>query len=180
MKADKVSSVVVADPTGLTKVEDGSILVCSTSTNSVTRWSQQSQSTTQIKIGPNREFLNPTDVFVCNSGEVVIADARGLHLFNSSLVYVKSLNQDEKCFGVAEDDEGRLLTINHEGEGKTKVLFIDKETDKLVKQIDMEGIIKAAIEHLKDELSDLICDNLVSQCISVKVKKGIIYVVGRN
>ena len=135
---------------------------------------------TQIKIGSSREFLNPTDVFVCNSGEVVIADARGLHLFNSSLVYVKSLNQDEKCFGVAEDDEGRLLTINHEGEGKAKVLFIDKETDKLVKQIDMEGIIKAAIEHLKDELSDLICDNLVSQCISVKVKKGIIYVVGRN
>ena len=178
MKADKECSVVVADPTGLTKLEDGSILVCSTGTNSVIRWSQQS--TTQIKIGPSREFLNPTDVLACNSGEVVIADSRGLHLFDSSLVYVKSLNNNEKCCGVAEDDEGRLLTINHEGEGKAKVLFIDKETGKLVKQIDMEGIIKAAIEHLKDELSDLICDNLVSQCISVKVKKGIIYVVGRN
>ena len=37
LKADKECSVVVADPTGLAKLEDGSILVCSTSTNSVIR-----------------------------------------------------------------------------------------------------------------------------------------------
>ena len=89
MKAEEVFSVKVSDPAGLAKLHDGSLLVCNTSTHSVVRCCQKSM--TQIKIGPNREFQNPTDVLACSSGEVVIADARGLHLFDSSLTYVKSL-----------------------------------------------------------------------------------------
>ena len=176
MKAEEVFSVKVSDPAGLAKLHDGSLLVCNTSTHSVVRCCQKSM--TQIKIGPNREFQNPTDVLACSSGEVVIVDARGLHLFDSSLIYVKSLT-DERCSGVAEDDEGRIITIQSSHGKPTRILYFDKMEGKIVKIIDLEDIIEAAIAQLKEEPTHRASDDLVSQCKAVFWKMGTIYVTGK-
>ena len=96
------------------------------------------------------------------SGEVVVRDERRLQLFGAHLQYVKSVADEwiDHCFGLAEDDEGNIITINHNpncedskitAANSTDVFFIDKVSDKVPKRIEMVDLMMDAVGILQNQ-----------------------------
>ena len=73
----------------------------------------------------------------------------------------------DRCFGLAEDDEGRIITINCNSNtvdesrvkitlcNNTDVFFIDKISNKVVKRIEMIDLIEDAVVELQTLQADM-------------------------
>merc|ERR1719186_756338 len=61
-----------------------------------------------------RPFKNPTDLITLSTGEFVVRDDVGLQLFTENGFYIKTLGSKRasKCYGLAEDEYGYIITIN--------------------------------------------------------------------
>ena len=88
-------------------------------------------------VGPR--LHSPSDVLVCMNGDVVIIDKKGLHLFDASLKFTKTLTSEfaGECAGLTEDDQGNILTLQlkqSKGHDKnmskrtTSFIFLDRES----------------------------------------------------
>ena len=143
---------------GVTVLPDRSLLVVCKGANKVSRYSQAGEFLGVLK--PGRELVKPSDILTLNSGELVVRDDRGIQLFGSDLQFIEYVAEEsiDLCYGLAEDDEGRIITINQNPSsysggcgGKitavntTDVFFIDKMTNSVVKRIEMVGLIEEAI-----------------------------------
>ena len=189
MVRDGVLSIVtelmikVPDPTAVTKLKDGSILVCQG--QAVVRYSREGERLpSSVRMPNNKDFCFPNGVIQCRDGDVVISDKRGLHVFNPELLFLKSLLEAEECFGVAEDQHGNILTITRTVSPiSTKVIIIDKESEVHKKVFDMNELIEEVVESLNENLNQEDCHTLLasrmsSQCSSIDFKMGTIYVTG--
>jgi len=158
----------LSNPSGVTKLEDDTILVCCN--NSVFRFSYEGKFLEKLKIANKREFHSPTDLILCQSGEIVITDKNGLHLFDEKLAYKKSLAVGE-CHGVAEDEQGRLITIKNVAEDEvTSVLVLNKETEQVERNFDLSGVIAVAKDDLRES------EELISQCRHIYYKMCALYI----
>merc|ERR1712129_44932 len=96
------------------------------------------------------------------SGEVAVRDERGIQLFDGHLQFVQFVAEEwiDRCFGLAEDDEGRIITINYNANSVeslvkitssscTDVFFIDVASNKVIKRIEMVDLIEDSVELLK-------------------------------
>merc|ERR1719209_537726 len=132
---------------------------------------------------PGRKFVQPSDILTLSSGELVVRDERGLQLFGAHLLFVKSVAEKwiDHCYGLAEDDEGKIVTINHNPGGEdstakitapntTDVFFIDKNSDKVLKRIEMIDLILDAVDSLQNP-------NLMSFCKFLAFSNKKLYVV---
>ena len=177
------------EPNGLTVLEDESVLVCYGS--GITRFDRTGQLLEYVKKGIE-DFSFPTSILRLSDGKVVVVDDKGLHLLDRSLKFNKTLiknplNGDDFCRCAAEDDEGNIMTIksNVSGEGqptKAKIMIIDRDHGKVKKEIDLEEIIKSAMEQM-DQLEDPEepdSDPLSSHCTNLTYKEGKIYITGMN
>jgi len=94
----------------------------------------------------------PTDLLLLKSGQVIVREARGLRLFSPGGQFVRSLGSQTDCsFGLAEDQNGLLITINcNKGReevkvteaGETDIFFINTEKDTVLKRIEMKYLIE--------------------------------------
>ena len=178
----------VKDPVGMCKLSDGSIIVCSSS-EGVGRFDNCGILMDHLNVGENHKFISPSDVIACTDGEVVIADKRGLHLFDSSLKFVKSLAADyiDECHGVTEDDAGNIVTINQNPSDKKRkitapksssIFFIDKSADTLQKIIPLEDLTEAALNERRSAIKNQEVEFLASQFSHITFKKGMLYITG--
>ena len=81
---------------------------------------------------------------------MVVREARGLRLFSADGQFLRSLGSQTDCsIGLAEDQNGLLVTINcNKGmekvevteAGETDIFFIDIEKDKVLKRIEMRDL----------------------------------------
>ena len=169
-------------PMGVTELPDKSMVVVCRDANCVARYNVQGGFLEFLN--PGREFANPSDILTLASCEVLVRDDRGIQLFGSDLQFVKTIAEDwiDHCFGLAEDDEGRIITINHNpsrGDSKLKitapnttdVFFIDKASGRVVKRIELIDLIEDAVEMLQNGCQDM------SACRYVAFKNKKLYVV---
>jgi len=140
-------------PMGVTVLPDRSLVVVCRGANKVSRYSQEGNFLGVVK--PGREFVKPSDILTLASGELVVRDDRGIQLFGSDLQFIKFVAEEtiDRCFGLAEDGEGRIITINQNpssvvkitAANSTDVFFIDKLTSRVVKRIEMVDLIEDAM-----------------------------------
>jgi len=169
-------------PMGVTVLQDKSLAVVCRDANCVARYNIQGGFLEFLK--PGREFVKPSDILTLASGEVLVRDDRGIQLFGRDLQFVKTIAEDwiDHCFGLAEDDEGRIITINNnpcKGDSKVKitapnttdVFFIDKVSDRVLKRIEMIDLIEDAVEMLQNGCQE------TSACRYVAFKNKKLYVV---
>ena len=138
-------------PMSLALGREGELLVVCRGEGGVRRYSREGQFLGRLK--PGRKFSQPSDVLVLSSGLVAVRDELGIQLFGAAGEFLKSLGRDtDRCFGLAEDEEGRLVTINCNEEeetvnvtrpGQTDVFFIDVAKDKVVKRMELEDVVEA-------------------------------------
>ena len=129
-------------PMSMALSREGELLVVCRGEGGVRRYNREGQFLGRL--APGREFDKPSDVLVLSSGLVAVRDELGIQLFGATGEFLKSLGRDtDRCFGLAEDEEGRLVTINcNEGgvtrhvtaPGQCDVFFIDVAEDKVVKR----------------------------------------------
>ena len=175
----------VEGPMGVTVLPDRSLLVVCKGANKVSRYSQAGEFLGVLK--PGRELVKPSDILTLHSGELVVRDDRGIQLFGSDLQFTKFVAEEsiDLCYGLAEDDEGRIITINQNSSNynvgcvvkitavnTTDVFFIDKMTNTVVRRIEMVDLITDAV--------DLIGGNLepdLSACRVLNYRNKKLYVV---
>ena len=140
-------------PMSLALGREGELLVVCRGEGGVRRYNREGKFLGRLV--PGRQFDKPSDVLVLSSGLVAVRDELGIQLFGATGEFLKSLGRDtDRCFGLAEDEEGRLVTINcNEGgemakghvtePGQTDVFFIDVGKDKVVKRMELEDVVEA-------------------------------------
>ena len=120
------------------------------------------------------------------NGDVVIIDKKGLHLFDASLKFTKTLTSEisGECAGLTEDDKGNILTLNIKqsksnekfmSKRTTSIIFLDRESGARKKICDLDDVISEAIEDLGPGHP---AELLMSECCSIKFKLGKIYITG--
>jgi hypothetical protein len=101
---------------------------------------------------PGRPFVDPSDILTLRSGQVAVRDDGGIQLFAADGQFLRRLGREtDRCYGLAEDGEGRLVTINvNENNlnlsvtepGETDVFYIDVNIDKVVKRVELVDVIE--------------------------------------
>ena len=109
----KIAEFEVPEPEGVCLLADGSIAVAAYTQNAVLRFSKTG--TDLIPLESNIGFKKPIDILQLSTGEVVVADYNGLQLFGDDLKFLRTIGGEEcnRFLGLAEDSQGRILTINH-------------------------------------------------------------------
>jgi len=131
-------------PIGMCVLLDGNIAVASTFENKVKIFTSEGKYVTEV-ISPEPPFDRPSDMVTLHSGDFVVRDNTRVQVFSASGNFMKNMWQDrghDKCYGLAQDMEGRLVTImESKRPRKTDLLFFNLGTGELVKKIEMDDII---------------------------------------
>merc|ERR1712096_524224 len=101
------------------------------------------------------------------SGEIAVRDERGIQLFGRNLEFIMFLAEEviDRCYGLAEDDDGKIITINCNTvvggivkltmPGNTDVFFIDRGSNRVVKRVEMVDLIGQAVLELQSLQADM-------------------------
>jgi len=127
-------------PIGLCVLSNGTLVVSSTRGDQVKMFSSSGQIVRTLVL-PNGGFSRPADMVSLASGRFVVRDDHGLHEFalDGSFLRQVTAGQAErgtKCFGLAEDQLGRLVTVV-ESRASSALHFIDIEKDEMVLKTEL-------------------------------------------
>jgi len=161
-------------PIGMCILLDGNIAVASTFEGKVKIFDPEGKFVTQV-ISPEPQFDRPSDMVALQSGQFVVRDNTRVQVFSARGNFMKNMWQDrgqDKCYGLAQDKEGRLITIMESRKPrKTDLLFFDLSTGELVKKIEMEDIIAnkgvSKCRFLTYELGKLYITDLGLDCVYI-------------
>jgi len=137
-------------PIGMCLLLDGNIAVASTFENKVKIYSPEGRFMTQVSC-PEPPFDRPSDMVTLHSGQFVVRDNSRVQVFRNNGSFLKTMWQDKgqdryRCYGLAQDKEGRLVTIMESRRPRnTSLQFFNVTTGELVKVIKMEDIANKAL-----------------------------------
>lgn len=154
-------------PIGLCLLQSGALVVASSFEDKVKLYRPEGGLDRTIAL-PNRKWRKPSDMVALAGGQFVVRDDLGLHMFTSSGEHMRQLagksGSKAKCYGLAEDDQGRMVTII-DGPGRAACLvFFDVAADKMVKERSLGDIIEGE-------------DVFKSMCRFLTHSRGRLYVV---
>jgi len=163
----------IEKPIGITMLINGDIVVADRGKNVVKRYDSE---TGDVKgtVPSKKPFHLPSDMTTLPDGRLVVRDSNGLQLFDEEGVYLQPITPDGvfgKCYGVASDHEGNILTINTNPKGITNCITKQGETDILRINFETNTILE------KIELIDIIKDTVRSKCRFLNCDGSKVYVV---
>jgi len=129
-------------PIGMCLLLDGRFAVASTFENKVKIFSKEGKFLTEVS-SPKSPFDKPSDMVTLVSGRFVVRDNVQVQVFESNGSHVRSLLEDKgraKYFGLAQDEEGNLVTIK-ESKRSTELLFMCPESGEVFNAIDLGNFI---------------------------------------
>merc|ERR1719427_634813 len=139
-------------PVGLTLLFDKTLAVVCRGDGTVRRFSTEGQFLGLVT--GQRQLVRPTDILLLRSGEFVVRDELGIQMFEAQGKFIKNLGENfvNRCYGLAEDELGRIITINcNTGAGgggdltdlgHTDVFYIDRESGDVVKRVELIDIVE--------------------------------------
>ena len=137
-----IKSMTGEGPNGITVLDDESILICYGS--GILRYDKAGLLMGRVKKG-SEEFSLPSDVCKLTDGKVIVLDSKGFHLLDKSLLFIRTLMEndtlgklDDSWFGarfssLTEDEDGNIHTLLHNEYSNKPAnhLSFKKEGDKL-------------------------------------------------
>jgi len=159
---------------GMCLLHNGNIVVASTGEQKVKIFTPEGKFVKQV-CSPEKPFDRPTDMVTLQSGQFVVRDSTRVQVFSDNGEFVKNMWQDrgkDMCYGLAQDKEGRLITIMESRRPRTtNLLFFDLGTGELVKKIEMEDIITnkamSKCRFLTYQLGKLFITDLGLDCVYI-------------
>ena len=127
-------------PIGLCVLSNGTLVVSSTRGDQVKMFSSSGKIVRTLVL-PNGGFSRPADMVSLASGRFVVRDDHGLHEFALDGRFLRQVTAGQaergtKCFGLAEDQLGRLVTVV-ESRASSALHFIDIEKDEMVLKTEL-------------------------------------------
>lgn len=163
----------IEKPIGITMLINGNVVVADRGKNVVQVHNPDSGKVIQT-LQPGKEFKMPSDMTTLPDGRLVIRDNNGLQLFDEDGNYLQTITPRGvfgKCFGVASDMLGNILTINTNPRGNPNCITKEGETDILRINFEEDVILE------KIELVDIIDDAKLSKCRFLQCDGRKVYVV---
>ena len=133
-------------PIGFCVLQNGNIAVASTFDHKVKLFNPKGVFITEVKaVGGN--FERPSDMFTLTSGDFLVRDNTRLILFSGGqerstgiCTFVAVLWQEKtvsgsKYSGLAEDEEGRVVTIKEGKSEDTELLFFDLKSKRVTRRL---------------------------------------------
>jgi len=130
-------------PIGMCLLKNGSMAVASTFENKVKLFSCEGKFLLSVK-SSGQPFDRPSDMVTLASGHFAVRDSSRIQLFTENGTFVRTLGYDrkhEKCYGLAENDDGDLITVM-ESRKSTNLCFFDLQSGNMVKRIELDAVIK--------------------------------------
>ena len=164
----------VSKPIGMCLLQSGNIVIASTGEHMVKIFTPEGRFVRQVH-PPKHPFVRPTDMVTLLSGQFVVRDNTRVQVFSDDGEFIKNMWQDkgkDMCYGLAQDKEGRLITIMESSRPKrTELLFFDLDSGELVKKIEMEDIITnkalSKCRFLTYQLGNLYITDLGLDCVYI-------------
>ena len=128
------------NPIGLCLLNNGTLVVASTRGDKVKMFAANGKLATTVTL-PSASFSRPSDMTALANGNFVVRDDQGIHEFGGDGSFLRHLSagrvdRGAKCFGLAQDEEGRLVTVV-EMRASSALLFIDLKKDEVVLKRDL-------------------------------------------
>ena len=128
------------NPIGLCLLNNGTLVVASTRGDKVKMFAANGKLAATVAL-PNASFSRPSDMTALANGNFVVRDDKGLHEFGGDGSFLRHLSagrvdRGAKCFGLAQDEEARLVTVV-ETRACSALLFIDLKKDEVVLKRDL-------------------------------------------
>ena len=168
------------NPIGLCVLNSGTLVVASTRGDKVKLFAANGKLTSTLTL-PNAKFSRPSDMTALANGNFIVRDDKGLHEFGGDGSFLRRLSAGEvdrgaKCFGLAQDEEDRLVTVV-ETRVSSALLFIDVKKDDVVLKRDLVknrigGSKCRFLSYAKGKL--YVTDLGLNKIYEVDVKSGII------
>merc|ERR1719203_2413887 len=149
----------VKGPIGISVLKNKNILISSSWDNSVKMFNPSGEMMALIE--SRRSFKRPSDMSSLSTGGFVVRDDVGLQVFTEEGFFIKEIGKCEidKCYGVGQDDEGLIVTINgvkasehsvpgSKGKGgitdvgETDIFYIDRESGSVITKYELVDIIQ--------------------------------------
>jgi len=130
-------------PIGMCLLKNGNMAVASTFENKVKIFSNEGKFLLSVK-SSGQPFERPSDMVTLKSGHFAVRDSSRIQLFTENGTFVRTLGYDrkhEKCFGLAENDDGNLITVM-ESRKSTNLGFFDLQSGNMVKRIELDAVIR--------------------------------------
>ena len=167
------------NPIGLCVLNNGTLVVASTRGDKVKMFAANGKLVTTLTL-PNASFSRPSDMAALANGNFVVRDDKGIHEFGEDGSFLRYLSASQvergaKCFGLAQEEEGRLVTVV-ETRVSSALLFIDLENDDVVLKRDLVkdrvgGSKCRFLSHAKGKL--YVTDLGLNKIYVVDVKSGV-------
>ena len=128
------------NPIGLCLLNNGTLVVASTRGDKVKMFAANGKLAATVAL-PNASFSRPSDMTALANGNFVVRDDKGIHEFGGDGSFLRHLSagrvdRGAKCFGLAQDEEARLVTVV-ETRASSALLFIDLKKDEVVLKRDL-------------------------------------------
>jgi len=155
----KGGKLSLALPIGMCILKNSNIAVASTFQDQVKIFDSNGRFLKSIR--PGIPFEHPSDMITLRSGHFAVRDNSSIQIFSEEGVFLKSIDSMyiNKCFGLAEDKSGFLVTINENkakkqwgkknhvenskfgtAQGDADLLFFNIETGKLKRKVALDLI----------------------------------------
>ena len=168
------------NPIGLCVLNTGTLVVASTRGDKVKLFAGNGKLISSLTL-PNAKFSRPSDMTALANGNFIVRDDKGLHEFGGDGSFLRRLSAGEvdrgaKCFGLAQDEEDRLVTVV-ETRVSSALLFIDVKKDDVVLKRDLVknrigGSKCRFLSYAKGKL--YVTDLGLNKIYEVDVKSGVI------
>ena len=136
-------------PIGLCLLRDGRLVVASTFDDKVKMFLPDGKLDRLVRL-PEGTFSHPSDMATLSTGNFVVRDDRGVHEFSASGGFVRQLpvGAEErgaaKCFGLAQDEQGRLVTIVEARGRPAALVSMDLATCRVVHRRELGDVVDSS------------------------------------
>lgn len=168
-------SVGVEQPMGICVLADNRLLLTQSRANTVQlRDRAQGRLLHTVVLPEGEAWKRPSDVVALADGRFGVRDDNGIRVFDDEGGFIMEVGDERlgRCYGLAADGQGHLLTLNTNAfgfptnnitvKGQTDLLYLDINTGSIVRQI---------------ELCDIIANAALSKCRFLHCRGSKIYVV---
>lgn len=142
-------------PIGICLLQDKCVVVSSTFEDQVKMFTGCGQFLRMVEAEPGRGFKHPSDMVALRDGGFAVRDQLTVRCYDRAGRFQRRLDPTflDRFYGLAEDNEGRLVTINENKGGRVRkkndgtragesdLLFFNLSTGCLVKRVELADVI---------------------------------------
>jgi len=142
-------------PIGICLLQDKCVVVSSTFEDQVKMFTGCGQFLRLVEAEPGRRFKHPSDMVALRDGGFAVRDQLTVRCYDRVGRFQRRLDPTflDRFYGLAEDNEGRLVTINENKGGRVRersdgtragesdLLFFNLSTGSLVKRVELADVI---------------------------------------